>query len=207
MAKDIERITDLASVRRRPGLYFNLESALVANCMAREAYCLAIDQIAAGNCTRLTSEFCANGFATVTHNGEPLGVDVKTELQDSSAMLFVAERLAFCAEHAASDYVNAHVCKNGMTALNACCERFELNNFHDNTHYRLTYEHGKRLADIENLGKCKKRGVMIRFKPDATLIPVVEFDVQELKQWFATIPVDQSGVTIEWHDHRETTTS
>ena len=201
--KDIERVTDLESVRRRPGMYFNLESPLVANCMAREAYCLAIDQIAAGNCTQLTSEFCANGFATVTHNGEPLGVDAETGMHGSSAMLFVAERLAFCAEHAARDYVSTHVCKNGMTALNACCERFEFNNFHENIHYRLTYENGKRLTDVEDLGECTNSGVMIRFKPDATIIPVIEFDVAELKRWFATIPVDQSSVDIEWQDNRE----
>ena len=198
MTDKIERNTDLEAVRRRPGMYFNLESPLVANCLAREAYCLAIDQIAAGNCTRLTSEFSPDGFATVTHNGESLGVDVDTGMHGSSTMLFVAERLAFCAEHAASAYVNTHVCKNGMTALNACCERFEFNNFHQNTHYRLTYDHGKRIADIENLGECTNRGVMIRFKPDATIIPPVEFDVDELKRWFATIPVDQSNVNIEW---------
>ena len=44
---------------------------------------------------------------------------------------------------------------------------------------------------------------MIRFKPDATIIPVIEFDVAELKRWFATIPVDQSSVDIEWQDNRE----
>ena len=205
MAKDIERITDLDAVRRRPGMYFNLKSPLVANCMARESYCLAIDQISAGNCTKLISEFSADGFATITHNGEPLGVDSNNGIHGSSEMLFVAERLAFCAEHAASDYVNTHVCKNGMTALNACCDVFEFNNFHNNVHYRLSYKKGKRNSDIENLGDCTNRGVMIRFKPDATIIPTIAFDVDELRRWFETIPVDQSKVDIEWRDNRDIT--
>lgn len=202
MAKDIERMTDLEAVRRRPGVYFNLESSLVANCMARESYCLAIDQIAAGNCTQLISEFSADGFATITHNGESLGVDSNAGIHGSSEMLFVSERLAFCAEHAASDYVNTHVCKNGMTALNACCDVFEFNNFHKNIHYRLSYKNGKRISEIENLGNCSNRGVMLKFKPDATIIPTIAFDVDELRRWFETIPIDQSKVDIEWLDNR-----
>lgn len=205
MPDDIEHITDLSSVRRRPGMYFNLGSPLVANCMAREAYCLAIDQIVAGNCTELISEFTSDGFLTVSHNGQSLDVEARSGFGGFPEMLFVAERLGFCADFASSEYVNTHVCKNGMTALNGCCERFELHNFHKNTHYRLVYDCGQRLGDLQSLGPCSQRGVTIRFKPDATIVPNIKFDVDELKQWFTTIPIESSNTKVEWLDRREIT--
>ena len=185
-------------MRRRPGMYFNLESPIVANCMAREAFCLAIDQISADTCTRVSTRLGADGFLTVEHDGRPLGVEPEIGFRHLSEMLFVAERLGFCADLAASEYVNTHVCKNGMTALNACSQRFELSSFHGDVHYRLCYERGERIGDLETVGTFKRTGVATRFKPDPSIIPAIDFDLNELQQWFATVPIDTSNVLVEW---------
>ncbi|MEM7315852.1 MAG: hypothetical protein AAF497_22180, partial [Planctomycetota bacterium] len=72
---ELRHITDLQHVRERPAIYFgDLDARTIPNCLAREAYCLAIDQIIANTCTRMTTDFAADGFASVTHNGTPLGV-------------------------------------------------------------------------------------------------------------------------------------
>jgi len=44
MSNEPESITDLQHVRRCPSMYFgDLGAPSIANCLAKEAYCLAID--------------------------------------------------------------------------------------------------------------------------------------------------------------------
>jgi len=42
---ELRHITDLEHFHKRPSMYFgDLGAATIPNCLAREAYCLAIDQ-------------------------------------------------------------------------------------------------------------------------------------------------------------------
>ena len=200
---ELRHISDLQHVRERPAMYFgDLDAPTIPNCLAREAFCLAIDQIVANTCTRMATEFAADGFASVTHNGTPLGVVDDPRFPDMSEMQAVAEIMGFCADHAASEYVHSNVCKNGMTALNALCERFELHNYHDGTHYLLAYNCGERESPLQTVGPIDACGVTVRFKPDGGMVRHTEFDAIQLQQWFMSIPIDTSGVDIEWNDHR-----
>ena len=199
---DLQRISDIQNVRERPAMYLgDLHALTASNCLAREAYCLAIDEIVAGTCTQLTTEFTSDGFACVTHNGTALGVEPGWKLE-MSQMQVVAELIGFCAKMAASDYVHTHVCKNGMTVLNALCERFELHNYNAGIHYLLSYDSGERTSPLQDLGATAKKGVSIRFKPDPTMITHTVFNAPALQKWFSTIPITTSNVNIEWNDHR-----
>jgi len=205
MSDELEHITDLQHVRERPAMYFgDLGAPTIPNCLAREAYCLAIDQIVAGTCTRLTTDFTSDGFASVTHNGKPLSVETESRFPGMSEMQVVAELMGFCAELAASEYVHSNVCKNGMTALNGLCERFELHNYCNGSHYLLAYAFGERVSPIQLLGVTANTGVTIRFKPDRTLVKHTEFDAVALQRWFASIPIDTASVEFQWNDTRNT---
>ena len=204
MSDELRHITDFQHVRERPAMYFgDLDAPTIPNCLAREAYCFAIDQIVAGACTCLTTSFTADGFASVTHNGMPLGVAPDPRFPEMSEMQVVAEILGFCAERAASEYVHSNVCKNGMTALNALCERFELHNYHNGKHYLLAYNCGERESSLQTVGPTDACGVTVRFKPDGGMFRPARFDAQQLQQWFMSIPIDTSKVDINWIDHRD----
>jgi len=201
---ELKHITDLEQVRERPKLYFgNLDAPTIPNCLARESFCLAIDQIVADSCTRMTTDFTSDGFVSVTHNGTPLGIENDSRFPDMSEMQAVAEIMGFCAEHAASDYVHSNVCKTGMTALNALCERFELHNYRDGKHYLLAYNRGERVSTMQPFGPTDSCGVTVRFKPDDRMVRHTKFDAPRLQQWFASIPIDTSRVEIQLNDHRD----
>lgn len=202
MLDKLEPMSDLEHVRRRVDMYFNLAAPLVANCMARESYCLAIDQIVASHCTQVITEAGPDKFLSVTHEGDTLGILEEPRFDGLSEMQAVAEQMRFCADRAASEYVHAHVCTNGMTALNACCERFELHNYHNNRHYVLAYDRGIRSNEIQDLGPCLQRGVGMRFKLDDTIVGIRDFDLGELQQWFASLPIDVSKTEVAWLDRR-----
>ncbi|MEM7561366.1 MAG: hypothetical protein AAF394_19750, partial [Planctomycetota bacterium] len=121
-----------------------------------------------------------------------------------SEMEAIAALMKFCAEHAASEYVHSNVCKNGMTALNALCDRFELHNYHGGQHYLITYERGVQVSPVRSVGHTKLRGVKVRFKPDASMIEHTRFNVEQLKQWFESIPIAIDGVEVSWLDHCQT---
>jgi DNA gyrase subunit B len=201
---ELRHITDLQHVRERPAMYFgDLDAPTIPNCLAREAFCLAIDQIVAHTCTRITVDFAADGSASVTHDGTPLGVENDSRFPGMSEMQAVAEIMGFCADHAASDYVHSNVCKNGMTALNALCERFELNNYRDGVHCLLVYNFGERESELQSIGPTVNRGVTVRLKPDGNMVRHTRFDAVQLQQWFTSIPIDTSGVEIKWNDLRD----
>lgn len=201
---ELRHITDLQHVRKRPAMYFgDLDASTIPNCLAREAYCLAIDQIVAESCNQMTTEFTTDGFASVTHDGTPLGVVDDARFPNMSEMQAVAEIMGFCADHAASEYVHSNVCKNGMTALNALCERFELHNYRDGRHYLLAYNFGERESSLQSVGPTDACGVTVRFKPDSGMVRHTEFNPQHLQQWFMSVPIDTSGVAINWNDRRD----
>lgn len=202
-SEDLKPITDLQQVRARPQIYFgDLSLPTVPNCLAKEAYCLAIDNIVAKTCTHICSEFTGDGFASVSHNGTSLGVEPEERFLGRSEMEAIAELMKFCAEHAASEYVHSSVCKNGMTALNALSERYELHNYHGGQHYLVAYERGVRISPVRSVGHTKLRGVKVLFGPDASMIEHSRFDVEQLKKWFESIPIDTDGVEISWLDSR-----
>lgn len=201
---ELLHLSDLRHARERPEMYFgDLDDPRIPNCMAREAFCLAIDQIVSKSCSQMTTEFTSDGFASVSHNGTPLSVVNDARFPNMSEMQAVAEIMGFCADHASSSYVQSSVCKNGMTALNALCERFELHNYHDGVHYLLTYNRGERESSLQSLGPTDACGVTVRFKPDGSMVRHTRFDAQQLHQWFMSIPIDSSGVEIEWNDQRD----
>jgi|JI9StandDraft_2_1071091.scaffolds.fasta_scaffold07712_2 DNA gyrase subunit B len=201
---ELRHITDLEHFHKRPSMYFgDLGAATIPNCLAREAYCLAIDQIVAKNCTRVTTEFTDDGFASVSHNGTPLAVTIDPRLGDLSEMRAVAELMRFCAEYAASEYVHSSICKNGMTALNALCERFELHNYSGGTHYISTYNRGVYESLQAKMDASNQTGVTVKFKPDGNMVHYTAFDAIQLQQWFASLPIDTEGIEINWIDRRD----
>ncbi len=201
---ELRHITDLQHVRERPAMYFgDLDAPSIPNCLAREAFCLAIDQIVARTCSQMTTEFAADGFVSVAHNGTPLGVDMDSRFPNMSEMQAVAEVMSFCADRAGSEYVHSNVCKNGMTALNALSERFELHNYRDGRHYILAYDFGEREAPLQSVGPTSYCGVTVRFKPDGNMVRHTRFDAVQLQKWFAALPIDCSGVAIKWNDIRD----
>lgn len=176
----------------------------VANCLIRDAYCLAIDQIVAGTCTRVATELAEDGIVRVAHNGSPLGIAPRRRYDERSEMEAVAETLAACAERAASDYVKSHVCKIGITALNFLCERFELHNFRDGQHYMLGYDFGNRSNPVQTLKQTSERGVEVRFKLDPSIIKNVVIDLEKMKAWFASLPLNSPRLEVLWVDRRGT---
>ena len=200
MRDELIAITSLEHVRERPQLYFDVQSQGVANCMAREVYCLAIDQIIAGHCSLLITNLEKDGSLTISHNGKPLGITQDPRRNSRPEMILVAEEMAFCANRAADQYVKTDVCKSGMTAVNGCSERFEIHNFVDGKHYALVYEHGKSEKGIQEFEDSHLSGVKISFMPDRKLLQSTEFDLDELQDWFNSLPLDKSNVKTEWVD-------
>ena len=90
------------------------------------AFCLATDQIVAGKCSRLSCLLTPDGFVSISHNGESLGVHPEERYAGRAEIERVAEVLSFCAERATNSYVSQHICKNGLTVLNALSKQFEL---------------------------------------------------------------------------------
>lgn len=121
-------------------------------------------------------------------------------------MQAVAELMGFCAERAASDYVHSNVCKNGITALNTLCERFELHNYRDGSHFMIAYASGECVSSLQNFGTTAKNGVSVRFKPDGVLVGHTAFDAVELQRWVSSIPIDSATADIQWNDERDANT-
>jgi DNA gyrase/topoisomerase IV subunit B len=202
MEDAIQHMSDCQHIRLRPELYFgDLNELKSANCLMREAYCLAMDQISGKACSCVISEFFCDGFLRVAHDGTPLGIEPDSWTQRCE-METIAEVLRACAERAASDLVRSATCKVGIVALNALCERFELHNFCNGRHYFLEYNYGERSTPVQCLEVSEGKGVAIRLKLDNKLIKNTEVDIEALKAWFHSIPIDCSAVDIVWRDLR-----
>ena len=107
---ELQHISAVEQARERPGLYLGTtDFTQSGNCFAREAFCMAIDEILAGRCTELVVSVESGRFH-LSHNGNC--PDAKTIQSDGKTTFeSVLTRRGICRLLASDDYVSDNICR------------------------------------------------------------------------------------------------
>jgi topoisomerase-4 subunit B len=180
-AQDIEVLSGLEPVRRRPGMYTDTTRP---NHLAHEVVDNSVDEALAGHCSRIDVTLYKDGSLEVTDDGRGMPVDIHLKEKVSGVELILTRLHAGGKFSADSGYKFAGGLHGvGVSVVNALSKHLECWVRRGGKEYNISFKNGKVHSKLEVVGEVGKAntGTTVRFWPEASYFDTVEFSVPKLK--------------------------
>jgi len=208
-AADIEVLSGLDPVKRRPGMYTDTARP---NHLAQEVIDNAVDEALAGHADSIEVVLHGDGSCEVSDNGRGMPVDIHPE-QKIPGVELILTRL-----HAGGKFSNKNYTFSGglhgvgVSVVNALSKHVDVYIKRDGNEYHMAFKDGDRASPLETLGTVGKKntGTRLRFWPDPKYFDTPKFNLRSLKHLLRAKAVlcpglhvklfdEASGERIEWH--------
>jgi len=194
-AKDIEVLSGLEPVRRRPGMYTDTARP---NHLAHEVVDNSVDEALAGHCKKIEVTIHADGSLEVADDGRGMPVD-KHPKEKIPGVELILTRL-----HAGGKFSNKNYQYSGglhgvgVSVVNALSKNLEVWIRRGGKEYNMSFAGGKKRGKLEVVGSVGKAntGTTIRFWPDAKYFDSAKFSVSRLKHALKAKAVLCPGLTV-----------
>ena len=178
-AADIEVLSGLDPVRRRPGMYTDTSRP---NHLAHEVIDNSVDEALAGHCNRIDVKLFADGSLQVTDDGRGMPVD-RHPTEKIPGVELILTRL-----HAGGKFSNQNYQYSGglhgvgVSVVNALSKNLEVWIRRDGREYNMSFRSGERTSKLEEVGTVGKAntGTTLRFWPDPKFFDTDKFAVSDL---------------------------
>ncbi len=180
-ASDIEVLSGLEPVRRRPGMYTDTSRP---NHLAHEVIDNSVDEALAGHCRRIDVTLHADGSVEVADDGRGMPVDIHPKEKIPGVELILT-RLHAGGKFSSDNYqFSGGLHGVGVSVVNALSKQLEVWIRRGAKEYNLSFAGGKKRGKLEVVGKVGKAntGTTIRFWPDAQYFDSAKISVPRLKQ-------------------------
>ncbi|MEZ2419478.1 DNA topoisomerase IV subunit B [Luteibacter sp. RCC_6_2] len=198
-ASDIEVLSGLDPVKRRPGMYTDTSRP---NHLAQEVIDNSVDEALAGHAKTIEVTVFNDGSVEVTDDGRGMPVDIHPEEKVPGVELILT-RL-----HAGGKFSNKNYAFSGglhgvgVSVVNALSTRVDVTIRRDAQEYRMSFANGDRASDLEVIGSVpkKKTGTTLRFWPDPKYFDTPRILVSKLKHLLRAKAVLCAGLTVRLLD-------
>lgn len=178
-ASDIEVLSGLEPVRRRPGMYTDTSRP---NHLAHEVIDNSVDEALSGHCKRIDVKLYKDGSLEVSDDGRGMPVD-KHPKEKIPGVELILTRL-----HAGGKFSNENYQYSGglhgvgVSVVNALSKHLEVWIKRDGKEYNISFAGGKKRSKLEVVGKVGKQntGTTIRFWPDPQYFDSDKISVKNL---------------------------
>jgi topoisomerase IV subunit B len=208
-AADIEVLSGLDPVKRRPGMYTDTTRP---NHLAQEVIDNSVDEALAGHAKLIEVTLHADGSVTVIDDGRGMPVDIHPE-EGVPGVELILTRL-----HAGGKFSNKNYAFSGglhgvgVSVVNALSTRVEVTIRRDAQEYQVVFANGDRISDLAVIGSVpkKKTGTTLRFWPDPKYFDSPRISLPKLKHLLRAKAVlcaglsvrltdEASGETVDWY--------
>jgi topoisomerase-4 subunit B len=198
-AADIEVLSGLDPVRRRPGMYTDTTRP---NHLAQEVIDNAVDEALAGHARNIDVVLHADGSCEVADDGRGMPVDIHPEEKIPGVELILT-RL-----HAGGKFNNRNYTFSGglhgvgVSVVNALSSRVDVYIKRDGNEYTMSFAHGERATKLDVVGSVgrKNTGTRLRFWPDAKYFDTPKFNLRALRHLLRAKAVLCPGLTVTLFD-------
>lgn len=197
-ASDIEVLTLVEAVRRRPAMYVGSVDANGIHELLTTLLDTLLDEAVEGHCSRLTITLAADRSITVEDDGRGIPVDLHEKSgQTLLELVFTTIAACYCgctkrAGHRRSLY------GFGVSLVNALSESLVVETTRDAVRYRMRFERGKVVGGLERVGAADGPGTRIRFLPDRSIFdPAADLDAERVREELHGLAALVPGLSLE----------
>lgn len=200
-AADIEVLTGLEPVRKRPGMYTDTTRP---NHLVQEVVDNSVDEAIIGHASKIEVTLHKDGSVTVADDGRGMPVDVHPG-EKVPGVEVILTRL-----HAGGKFSNKNYKFSGglhgvgVSVVNALSKHLEIWVKRDGKEYNMSFANGEKKSDLEEVGEVGKRntGTTIQFWPDPKYFDSVNYSLPKLKHLLRAKAVLAPGLLVRLHDEK-----
>ncbi|MDC0178223.1 type IIA DNA topoisomerase subunit B, partial [Woeseiaceae bacterium] len=195
-AADIEVLSGLEPVRRRPGMYTDTTRP---NHLAHEVIDNAVDEALVGYCKKIEVAIYTDGSVEVSDDGRGMPVDIHPREKIPGVELILT-RLHAGAKFDHKNYeFSGGLHGVGVSVVNALSKNLEVWIRRGGKEYNLSFVNGKKYGKLEVVGKVGKAntGTTIRFWPDPQYFDSVQISISRIKHALRAKAVLCPGLTVK----------
>ncbi|GAB2874161.1 DNA topoisomerase IV subunit B [Microbulbifer echini] len=201
-AEDIEVLTGLDPVRKRPGMYTDTTRP---NHLAQEVIDNSVDEALAGHAKKIEVVLHKDQSLSVSDNGRGMPVDIHPE-QGRPGVEVILSTL-----HAGGKFSNKNYQFSGglhgvgVSVVNALSKVLEVTIQRDGKVHRIGFKDGEKASDLEVIGDCPKRttGTSVRFLADPQYFDSAKFSVVRLRHLLRAKAVLCPGLTVTFINEQD----
>jgi len=194
-AADIEVLSGLEPVRRRPGMYTDTTRP---NHLAHEVVDNSVDEALEGHCKRIEVTIYKDGSVEVVDDGRGMPVDIHPKEKIPGVELILT-RLHAGAKFTHKNYQYAGGLHGvGVSVVNALSKNLEVWIRRGGKEYNMSFAGGKKRGKLEVVGTVGKAntGTTIRFWPDPQYFDSPKISLSRLKHALKAKAVLCPGLTV-----------
>ena len=198
-ASDIEVLSGLDPVRRRPGMYTETTRP---NHLAHEVIDNSVDEALGGHCTEIAVTLHKDGGLSVADNGRGMPVDIHP-IEKVSGVELILTRL-----HAGGKFSdNAYGFSGGLhgvgvSVVNALSKTLDCTVRRGGKEYHIGFQNGNlssKLKEIGTVGKANT-GTTVRFLPDGKFFDSDKFLISDLRHTLKAKAVLCPGLRVRFEN-------
>ncbi len=207
-ASSITILEGLQAVRERPGMYIGDTHANGLHQLVYEVVDNSIDEAMAGYCSLITVTLHADGSATIEDDGRGIPIEKHDKESAKQGRDVTALEVVMTILHAGGKFdkntykVSGGLHGVGVSCVNALSKKLVATVYKQGKIYEMTFERGKPVIPLKEVGETKKRGTKVSFWPDETIFSVVSFDYDVLLKRLRELAFLNKGITIVFQDER-----
>ncbi|MBC1920888.1 DNA topoisomerase IV subunit B [Listeria grayi] len=199
----IQVLEGLDAVRKRPAMYIGSTDVRGLHHLVYEIVDNSVDEALAGFGERITVKIYKDQSISIEDEGR--GMPVGTHKTGKSTVEVILTVL-----HAGGKFGQEGGYKTsgglhgvGSSVVNALSEWLKVTVYRDGAIYEQNFADGGKPVDkLKKIGKTKRRGTKIHFKPDPAIFPMTSFNYDTLSERLRESAFLLKGMAIELSDER-----
>jgi len=201
-AESIKVLKGLEAVRKRPAMYIGSTGPEGLQHLVYEVVDNSIDEALAGFCTKIDVIIHVDCSVTVIDDGRGIPVEMHKKERKPAAEVVMTTLHAGGKFDTKTYQVSGGLHGVGVSVVNALSGKLDLEIKKQGGVYTQSYKKGKAITKLKKIGKTKKTGTKITFKPDDEIFESLEFNFDVLSQRLRELSFLNKGLKISIVDER-----
>lgn len=201
-ASEIQVLTGLEPVRKRPGMYIGSTGPKGLHHLVYEIVDNSIDEALAGICDTIKIKIHENGSVSVEDNGSGIPVEKHPQTGKSTVETVLTILHAGGKFNNSAYKVSGGLHGVGVSVVNALSEWLIVKVKRNNKEYMQKFERGNTLSELEVIGESSSTGTTIHFMPDSEIFETIEFSNETLEYRFREMAFLNKGIRLIFEDER-----